>query len=81
MAAPAEGGKSIGYGGGDASDYGTVFKITANGVETVLHSFTGGSDSAYPSSGLMQASDGNLYGTAAQGGTSDVGTVFQLKLN
>lgn len=43
----------------------------------VLHSFTGGSDGAYPEANLLLY-DGNLYGTAAFGGTSNKGVVFQM---
>lgn len=50
---------------GGASGYGTVFKITTNGSFTLLYSFKGGADSGYPVGRLMEASDGNLYGTTA----------------
>ena len=39
---------------GGASNYGTIFKITAAGAFTLLHSFTGGTDGRYPGS-LIQA--------------------------
>jgi hypothetical protein len=42
---------------------GTVFMITPMGVETVLWSFGGSGDGANPTGNLIQASDGNLYGT------------------
>ncbi len=59
--------------------YGTVFKITPGGVYTVLHTFTDGPlDGATPSSALMQASDGKLYGVTAGGGTFGGGTIFSL---
>jgi uncharacterized repeat protein (TIGR03803 family) len=64
------------YGGG--ADYGTVFRITPAGVETVLHAFGGGADGAYVDVGLVQGSDGSLYGVTASGGTGDVGTVFKI---
>ncbi len=54
--------------GGGAAGGGTVFKITSAGVETVLHSFTGGTDGASPEAGLIQDSAGNLYGTTTTGG-------------
>jgi len=65
------------YGGG-ANGAGTVFKITTAGAETVLWSFGGSGDGALPDSGLMQASDGNLYGTTTSGGTNGAGTVFKI---
>ncbi len=42
---------------------GTVFKITPQGVYTVIHTFTGAEDGAYPTSRLVQAADGTFYGT------------------
>src|ERR1039458_3147774 len=61
--------------------YGTVFKISTNGVQTSLYSFTGGTDGANPSAGLVQGSDGYLYGTTAQAGTNGGGTVFKISTN
>ena len=55
---------------------GTVFKITAAGTLTTLHSFSL-TDGAYPRSGLVQATDGNLYGTT-EGGEGSSGTVFKI---
>jgi uncharacterized repeat protein (TIGR03803 family) len=59
-------------------DYGTVFKISTNGALTTLYSFTGGNDGAEPRAGLVQASDGNFYGTTYGGGASNAGTVFKI---
>lgn len=63
---------------------GTIFKITPGGTLTTLHSFdtTDGSD---PLSGLIQATDGNLYGTTAGGNNTNCsagicGTVFSLSV-
>ncbi len=53
---------------GGASGWGTVFKLDSAGHETVLHSFTGGSDGAGPFAGLTMDKAGDLYGTAAIGG-------------
>jgi uncharacterized repeat protein (TIGR03803 family) len=64
------------YGG--ASDRGTVFRMTPSGIVTVLHSFSGGDDGSYPNGGLIQATDGNFYGTTYTGGSSDRGTVFRM---
>lgn len=63
---------------GGASGAGTVFRVTPAGSLTVLHSFTGSEDGAYPFAGLVQGADGNLYGTTSQGGPAGAGVVFQL---
>lgn len=57
--------------------YGTLFKVTTNGVLTTLYSlnFTDGS---YPAAGLVLANDGNFYGTTQQGGPNDFGTLFRM---
>ncbi len=61
-------------GGGTGCSYGrgcgTVFKLAPGGTETVLYSFTGGSDGAQPSAGLIADGAGNLYGTTSSGGAS-----------
>jgi uncharacterized repeat protein (TIGR03803 family) len=65
--------------GGGAFDLGTIFKVTLAGDATVVHSFTGSpGDGTNPRSALMQASDGNLYGTTFTGGVFNVGTVFKI---
>jgi uncharacterized repeat protein (TIGR03803 family) len=69
--------------GGDSS-YGVVFKLTKSGTETVLHSFTGGADGAYPEAGLV-LSGNTLYGAASQGGSTGCagfgcGVVFELNI-
>lgn len=67
--------------GGSSGD-GTVFKITPAGAETVVYSFTGGAaDGAAPSAGLIQGSDGKLYGTTSSGGPNGYGTVFVVTLH
>jgi uncharacterized repeat protein (TIGR03803 family) len=63
---------------GGASNYGTVFKVTPTGTETVLYSFAGGSDGKYPYAGVILDSEGNVYGTTYQGGASNDGTVFKV---
>ncbi len=76
-------------GGGGAyctanSGCGTAFKMTPSGSLTTLHSFDG-SDGKGTSAGLVQATDGNFYGTTAYGanpactaGLGGCGTVFRL---
>ncbi len=66
---------------GGTNGYGVVFKLTpagANSKETVLYNFAGGADGAYPSSGVIMDTVGNLYGTAYEGGTNGSGGVFKL---
>jgi len=63
---------------------GTVYKLSTSGKETVLHTFTGGTDGAYPYAALLMDAAGHLYGTASAGGGgtgcfgSGCGTVFKL---
>jgi uncharacterized repeat protein (TIGR03803 family) len=68
-------------GGGDGTcpgGCGTVFEITASGVESVLYSFEGSpSDGAGPGGSLLRDASGNIYGVAG-GGANDVGVVFRL---
>lgn len=67
---------------GGAHGNGTVFKVTAAGKETVLHSFKGGtSDGAFPEAGVIRDSAGNLYGTTTLGGAAHYGTVFKVTAN
>ena len=57
---------------------GTVFKITRSGALTTLYNFSG-ADGQYPYAGLVQGTDGNLYGTTSSGaGNSFAGTVFKI---
>lgn len=69
------------YGG--ANGHGTVFKITPRGQLTTLYRFCsqGGMcpDGFNPAAGLVQATDGNFYGTTLHGGVNDnEGTVFKI---
>jgi uncharacterized repeat protein (TIGR03803 family) len=68
---------------------GTIFKITPTGEFTTLYNFCSLSDCAdgyFPFAGLIQAADGNLYGTTSDGGVGTVcgglgcGTVFKITL-
>jgi uncharacterized repeat protein (TIGR03803 family) len=69
---------------GGAHGQGVVFRMTPAGAVTVLHHFAGGAtDGSHPRGGLMQASDGNLYGTTLCGGAHDAasgcsGTVYRI---
>jgi uncharacterized repeat protein (TIGR03803 family) len=82
-----EGGANVGCTPESYSGCGTVFKITPNGELTTLYSFcaqTNCTDGAQPYTGLVQASDGNFYGTTFYGGNLDCqpsygcGTVFRI---
>jgi uncharacterized repeat protein (TIGR03803 family) len=63
------------------SGYGTIFKITTNGSLTTLVYFNGTNGATPVQNGLVQASDGNLYGTTQWGGSYTNGTVFRLTTN
>jgi uncharacterized repeat protein (TIGR03803 family) len=68
---------------GGADFAGTVFKITPAGIETVLYSFVAsfgplGNPCYGPPITLIQASDGNFYGTTPFGGEDGSGTVFKI---
>ncbi len=68
--------------GGNYGDGGTIFKITPSGTLTTLYKFC----PQYPSctdgddllAALVQASDGNFYGTTNEGGAYGYGTVFKI---
>jgi uncharacterized repeat protein (TIGR03803 family) len=68
----------------EANGCGTVFKITPSGTLTTLHSFDF-TDGAGPNAGLIQATDGNFYGTTGVGGANTTcnsdygcGTIFKI---
>jgi uncharacterized repeat protein (TIGR03803 family) len=71
------------YGTTSEGPYGTVFKITPNGSLITLYSFCSQpncADGAQPYAGLVQATDGNFYGTTFVGGVdqSGAGTIFRI---
>jgi uncharacterized repeat protein (TIGR03803 family) len=74
------GGSGIACSGG----CGTVFKITSEGVLTTLHNFTGTGAEGWGPVAMIQAVDGNFYGTTLLGGPSSscgfygCGTVFKI---
>jgi uncharacterized repeat protein (TIGR03803 family) len=66
------------FGGGTYGS-GTVFRISPTGTYTNLYSFGSfPADGNGPRAGLVQGSDGNLYGTTFGGGASGSGTVFRI---
>jgi len=77
---------TAGWGGAN-NDEGTVFKITPSGTFTSLHSFNA-KDGQEPNGNLIQAADGNFYGTTYLGGANNncnpetaCGTVFKMTPN
>lgn len=66
---------------GGASQDGTVYELTPSDgswTESVLRSFTGGSDGGNPTGGVLFDASGNVYGTTQLGGSHSYGSVFQL---
>jgi uncharacterized repeat protein (TIGR03803 family) len=67
--------------GGGAEHVGTVFEISKTGKFKSLYSFcskTNCVDGSQPWSGLIQAANGNLYGTTYYGGANGAGTVYEI---
>jgi uncharacterized repeat protein (TIGR03803 family) len=64
---------------GGASNSGLAFKIALTGSGyTVLHSFVASTEGANPQAPLIQALDGNFYGTTQESGASQGGTIFKM---
>jgi uncharacterized repeat protein (TIGR03803 family) len=68
--------------GGGTAGLGVVYKLNATGQETVLYSFPGGPEGAFPFAGVIRDGAGNFYGTTADGGgpagEGGHGVVFKL---
>jgi CSLREA domain-containing protein len=77
----ASDGNFYGTTGQSATGYGSVFRMTPEGVVTSIHDFSvdSGPEGMSPMAPLFQATDGNLYGTAQMGGLG-YGTVFTIAL-
>lgn len=63
---------------GGAFNNGTVYKISATGAFTSLHSFNGFGDGSCPFGALMEANNGKIYGATGAGGINQNGTVFTI---
>jgi uncharacterized repeat protein (TIGR03803 family) len=66
---------------GGTVNEGTVFEITPAGTLVTLYNFcsqAGCTDGARPVGGLIQATDGNFYGTTQTGGAGNYGTIFEI---
>jgi uncharacterized repeat protein (TIGR03803 family) len=57
---------------------GTVFKVTASGVLSVLHYFQAPPDGVNPQTSLFRDAAGNLYGSTVEGGAVGCGTIFKI---
>lgn len=67
--------------GGSHGLYGCVYRMHPDGELTVLHSFNAdGIDGVAPTGALLQARDGNFYGTTVGGGSQGLGTVFRMNV-
>ena len=68
-------------GSGGTGDGGCVFRVTTGGAYKVLYNFSvsGASDGRYPQTGVVQGSDGFLYGLASAGGAFGQGTLFRVR--
>jgi uncharacterized repeat protein (TIGR03803 family) len=74
------------FGGSDFKDCsggqcGTIFKISPAGMLTRFYSFCGlasCADGGFPMAGLLQASNGNFYGTNTADGANRAGTIFEI---
>ncbi len=74
-------GTTVIGGAGVEDGYGTIFKVTPGGAGMVLHTFCekeGCPDGAYPNGRLVQATNGDFYGTTSEGGANGDGTVFKI---
>jgi|CZKH01.1.fsa_nt_gi uncharacterized repeat protein (TIGR03803 family) len=67
------------YGGGGSQPLGTVFKIKSSGTLTSLYTFAMEDGSGpYPTAGLVQATNGVLFGATVGGGVNGAGTLFKI---
>ncbi len=81
-------GTLFGTGGGGGLGDGVLFGLSppgnilpsvfSNWMETLLYSFTGGSDGASPGGSIVLDSLGNIYGNAAMGGANHGGTLYEF---
>ena len=63
---------------GGTFNYGMVYKIDKNGIETVMHYFSGPPEGEFPFSRLIRDASGNFYGTTSGGGSAGFGTVYKM---
>lgn len=82
---PIKGSDNILYGmsnSGGAHGYGTIYKINRDGTRfEVLHDFTLELTGGFPAGGLLEGTDGYLYGTTEYGGANNQGVIFKINRN
>ncbi|HEX3430274.1 MAG TPA: choice-of-anchor tandem repeat GloVer-containing protein [Rhizomicrobium sp.] len=66
---------------GGSYDQGTAYRLAPDGTETVIHTFTGGSDGGNSDAGLVLDNSGNLFGTTPVGGPYQAGVAFEISAN
>ena len=66
---------------GGANGCGTIYQITTSGSYTSVHSFSCSGDGGSPRDGMIDATDGNLYGTTSEGGPGGYGTAYRFSLD
>jgi uncharacterized repeat protein (TIGR03803 family) len=66
---------------GGSSGYGNIFKMTPSGTVSNVYAFVADIDGENPAGGLIQGSDGNLYGVTPYGGADGNGILFQVTLS
>jgi uncharacterized repeat protein (TIGR03803 family) len=64
---------------GGAHGDGVVYKVASDGTESVLYSFTGGTDGSEPDGGVIVKNNGAIFGTAGSGGSGGNGVLFKIK--
>jgi len=63
---------------GGPDEAGTIFRVTTNGLLTIVHAFHGLTDGLFPRSPLLEGRDGYFYGATSLGGTYNQGTIFRM---
>ena len=66
---------------GGANGCGTIYQITTSGSYTSVHSFSCSSEGGSPHDGMIEATDGNLYGTTSEAGPAGYGTAYRFSLD
>jgi len=62
-----------------SGNYGTIWKVSNKGKETILHNFAGGSsDGCNPGAGVTRDSKSNLYGVTYGCGANGYGALYEL---